>query len=165
MARLSLAKFSYDEKCLYVAAYVTMFAPAKMSMGSVWGQDDGVELCIAGRAPDGIPGTFVIRSYAGGAVESVTDAGVSQSAASLLDKEVRFAAKLSRGSGGTLTGWRGEWAIPFAALGLKPEPGLTVAFNMAAFCSEFSEWHCWEGTLAENWRLDQAGTIKFVETQ
>ncbi len=26
---------------------------------------------------------------------------------------------------------------------------------------EFQEWHCWEGTRAENWRLDQAGTLKF----
>jgi hypothetical protein len=30
---------------------------------------------------------------------------------------------------------------------------------MAAFYSEFGEWHCWEGTLAENWRLDEAGTL------
>ena len=60
-----------------------------------------------------------------------------------------------------LKGWRGEWAIPCAALGLKPAPGVKMAFNMAAFCSEFGEWHCWEGTLAETWRLDQAGTLQF----
>jgi len=58
-------------------------------------------------------------------------------------------------------GWRGEWAIPLAALGLKPAPGLKVGFNMAAFYSEFAEWHCWEGTGAENGRLDPAGTLPF----
>jgi hypothetical protein len=31
---------------------------------------------------------------------------------------------------------------------------------MAAFYSEFGEWRCWEGTGAENWRLDQAGTLQ-----
>ncbi len=32
-----LAKFSYDDQCLYVSANVTMFAPAKVSTGSAWG--------------------------------------------------------------------------------------------------------------------------------
>ena len=36
---------------------------------------------------------------------------------------------------------------------------------MGAFCSEFGEWHCWEGTLAENWRLDQAGTLQLQENK
>ena len=142
-----------------------MFAPAKVSTGSVWGTDDGVEICIAGRTPDGKLATFVVRGYAGGAVQSATDAGAPEEAAARLGKEVRFAAKLTQGSGDTLRGWRGEWAIPFAALGLKPEPGLKVAFNMSAFCSEFAEWHCWEGTLAESWRLDQAGTLQLVHRE
>ena len=64
-----------------------------------------------------------------------------------LNKETRFAVK-SVGSGSALfgRGWRGEWAVPFSALGLKPEPGLKVGFNMAAYYSEFGEWRCWEGT-------------------
>jgi len=48
-------------------------------------------------------------------------------------------------------------------LGLKPVPGLKVGFNMAAFYSEFGEWHCWEGTQAENWKLGQAGTLLFLK--
>ncbi len=143
-----LAKFCYDDQCLYVSANVTMFAPAKVSTGATWGQDDGVEICIAGQTPDGETVTFVIRGYAGGAVQSVTDAGAPDEAAARLGKGVRFAAKLTKSWGETLKGWHGEWAIPLAALGLKPESGLKVSFNMAAFCSEFQEWHCWEGTLA-----------------
>ena len=44
---------------------------------------------------------------------------------------------------------------------MRPAPEQKVAFNMGAFCAEFGEWHCWEGTLAENWRLDQAGFLQF----
>lgn len=155
-----LAKFAMDDQCLYVAANVTMFAPAKLSTGSTWGKDDGVEICLAGRTPYGASATFVLRGYAGGASQSVTDAGAPEQAAARLGNDVRFAAKLAKGPGDTLRGWRGEWAIPWASLGLKPEPGQTIAFNMGAFCSEFDQWHCWEGTLAENWRLEQAGTMQ-----
>ena len=42
---------------------------------------------------------------------------------------------------------------------------MKIAFNMSAFCSEFGEWHCWEGTLAESWRLDQAGMLQLVRTE
>jgi hypothetical protein len=45
-----LAKFAYDDQCLYVSANVTMFAPAKVSTGSAWGQDDGVEICLGGQS-------------------------------------------------------------------------------------------------------------------
>lgn len=159
----TLAKFAYDDQYLYVSANVTLFGPAKVSTNSVWGQDDGVELCVAGRTPDGQPATFVVRGFAGGALQSATDAGAPAAAAERLAKETRFAVKPAGGPGGGLfgKGWRGEWALPLAALGLKPEPGLTFGFNMAAFYSEFSEWHCLEGTGAENWRLDQAATLRF----
>lgn len=156
-----LAKFAYDDTCLYVAANVTMFGPAKVSTNSVWGKDDGVEICLAGKTPDGKPVTFVVRGYACGALQSATDAGAPADATERLRRATRFAARPVPGAGGGLfgKGWRGEWAIPFAALGLKPAPDLKIAFNMGAFCSEFGEWHCWEGTLAENWRLEQAGTL------
>ncbi|HNX33808.1 MAG TPA: right-handed parallel beta-helix repeat-containing protein [Kiritimatiellia bacterium] len=157
----TLVKFGYDDQCLYVSANVTMFSPAKVSTNSVWGKDDGVEICIAGKTPEGQPATFVIRGFAGGALLSAADAGAPADAAARLGKETRFAVK-AVGSGAALfgRGWRGEWAIPFAALGLKPEPGLKVGFNVAAFYSEFGEWHCWEGTQAENWKLEQAGTLQ-----
>ena len=157
----TLAKFAYDDRCLYVAANVTMFGPAKVSTNSVWGKDDAVEIALAGRAPDGRPATFVIRGFAGGALQSATDAGAPAEAAARVGRETRFAVKSSGGPGGALfgRGWRGEWAIPFEALGLKPAPGLKIGFNMAAFASEFGEWRCWEGTGAESWRLDQAGTL------
>ncbi|MDD5523213.1 MAG: right-handed parallel beta-helix repeat-containing protein [Kiritimatiellae bacterium] len=157
----TMVKLAYDDKCLYVGATVTMFAPAQIKTGADWGKDDGVEICIAGKASDGKPITFVVRGFAGGVIQSATDAGASQEAAERLGKEVRFAAKLTKASKDTLRGWKGEWTIPFAALGLNPAADKKIAFNMGAFYSEFGEWHCWEGTLAENWKLEEAGTLQF----
>ena len=98
-----LAKFCYDDQCLYVSANVTMFAPAKVSTGATWGQDDGVEICIAGQSPDGELVTFVIRGYAGGVVQSVTDAG-------------------ALGRGGGATGQRGAFRCQaHEVLGRDPE--------------------------------------------
>jgi hypothetical protein len=156
-----MTRFAYDDQCLYVAATVNMFAPAKISESSTWGTDDGVEIAIAGTTPDGKPTTFVLRAYANGKVQSVADAGAPADAAARLGKEIRFAAKTLTARNGKPRGWQGEWAIPLAAIGLKPSPNQKVPFNMAAFYSEFGEWHCWEGTLAENWRLDEAGAILF----
>lgn len=154
------AKLSYDDQYLYVAALVTMFEPAKLSSGSTWKKDDGVEICIAGQASDAKPPVFVVRGYVDGTMESVVDGGASKEPAARLGKIVRFAAKVVKGPSGNSKGWRGEWAIPFSAIGGKPGAGKKVAFNIVAYCSEFGEWHCWEGTLAENWRLDQAGTLE-----
>lgn len=155
------AKFSYDSQFLYVAATVTMFEPATLRTGATWGKDDGVEICLAAQGPDGKPVTFVVRGYVNGTVQNVVEGDASGEAAKRLGTDLRFAAKIIKGPSGKQKGWRGEWAIPFTALGWKPTPGQKVAFNMGAFGSEFGQWHCWEGTLAENWRLDQAGTLLF----
>jgi hypothetical protein len=153
-------KLTYDDRCLYVGVTVTMFEPAKISRGATWGQDDGAEICIAGRTPDGKPAVFVVRGYAGGAVESVADAGAPAEAVARLGKAVRYCAKTIKGRPGNEKGWRGEWAIPFDALGLKPAAGLKIPFNMGAYSSEHGQRNCWEGTQAENWRVDQAGTLQ-----
>jgi len=57
-------------------------------------------------------------------------------------------------------GWRSEWAIPWGALGLKPAPGQKIAFNLGVRRTEDGVWRCYEGTLAQNWRLDQARTMQ-----
>ena len=152
------ARLSYDDRFLYVAIMTPMFELDKLRKGMAWGQDDGAEISIAGKTPDGKPATFVVRGFAGGSVQSVTDAGAPATAAERLGKEVRFAAKIYGKDRG---GWRGEWAIPLDALGLKPEPGIKVSFNLGVFRSEDGVSRCWEGTLAENWRLDQAGMLQF----
>lgn len=153
-------KFSYDDRFLHVGVTVTMFEPAKIGKGTAWAEDDAAEICLAGNGPDGRPAVFVVRGFAGGALQSVTDAGAPAEAAAALGKQVRYAAKIIPGRPGNEKGWRGEWAIPLAAIGVKPAAGLKLGFNLGVYSSEFGEWHCWEGTLAENWRLDQAGTLR-----
>lgn len=153
----AFAELAYDDQCLYVAVNVSMFDVAQLRAGSAWGKDDGAEVCVAGKAPDGKPAIFVIRGFAGGATASVTDAGAPADAAKRLGEAVRFAAKPY---GKTRGGWRGEWAIPWDAIGLKPAPGQKIAFNLGVYRAEDQVWRCWEGTLGENWRLEQAGVIQ-----
>lgn len=150
-------KLGYDGQCLYVAVNVSVFDPKKLSTGRQWGRDDGVEICLEGKGTDGKAVRFVVQGYAGGAAESVTAAGAPAELAARLGKAVRFAAKTfgQDWSGG----WRGEWAIPWEALGLNPEAGLKVAFNLGCYRAEDGVWRSYEGTLGENWKLEQAGTF------
>ncbi len=152
------AELAYDDQRLYVAVNAVTFDVSKLRDGTAWGKDDGAEICIAGTTPDNKPATFVLRGFPGGTMQSLTDAGAPPEAAQRLGQGVRFAAKVY---GRTRGGWRGEWAIPLDALGLKPEPGLKVPFNLAVYRSEDEVWRCWEGTLAETWRLNEAGTLQF----
>ena len=60
-----------------------------------------------------------------------------------------------------------ETGLPLEALwslamqgSIEPKPGLKVAFNLTVYRSEEQVWRCWEGTLAETWRLSEAGTLQ-----
>jgi hypothetical protein len=147
------AKLAYDDRFLYVAFNVAMFEVSKLHKGQVWGKDDGAEISIAGQS-----GTYVIRGFADGSVTSAIDGGLSASDAARVAKSVQFAAK---SFGTAMGGWRGELAIPLEALGLKAAPGLKVAFNLDIFRAEDGVERCLEGTLAENWRVDQAAMLQF----
>lgn len=152
----TFAKFACDDQCLYVAVNVVLFDITKLSKGGLWGKNDGVEVCIAGRR-----GTFVLRGFADNTFVSVTDAGVPAEAAALLGKTARFAAKAyGKTKNDWKSGWRCEWSIPFEALGIKPTAGLKIPFNLGIYRAEDGVWRCLEGTQAENWRLDQAATLQ-----
>lgn len=151
------AKLGYDDSCLYLAVNVVLFDVKKLREGTVWGEDDGVEICVEGPAPDGQPLRFVLRGYAGGKLQSVSVADAPPEVAQSLQQQVQFVAKRY---GETRGGWRSEWAIPWAALGLQAKPGLKVRFNLSAYRSEDQVWRCWEGTLGESWNLDEAGTLQ-----
>lgn len=152
-------RFAYDDQYLYLGCTVTMFAPATISAGHTWGQDDGLEVSLQGRTPDGQDAIFVLRGYPDATFESATVAGAPAAAAEALQAATKFATKpIARG--GMSRGWTAEWAIPWAALGLRPETGLTLPFNLAVYKSEYGEQHWWEGTLTESWRLGEAGWLK-----
>lgn len=148
-------KLSWDSKYLYVAAKMIMFDAKNISQGDQWGKDDGVEISISG-FEKGKPSTFVIRSYASGAMQCVTDAGATALSSERLAKVVRYASRISEDR---VKGWSSEWAIPWEALGLKPKPDMKIPFNICAFVNEYGKWHCWEGTLGESWQVNKAGTL------
>ena len=58
-------------------------------------------------------------------------------------------------------GWRGEWAIPLEAIGVKAVPGSRVAFHIATFRAEAQVLRQLEGTLAESWKVAPAATLQF----
>lgn len=150
-------RLGYDDQNLYVSLNFVTFDVSKLRDGTVWSKDDGAEIALAGKTADGKPVTYVLRGYPGGRLQSVTDAGASTADAERLGKAVQYAAKPY---GKTRGGWRGEWLIPWSALGLKPEAGMKIPFNMTVYRSADDVWRCWEGTLGESWQLDEAGTLQ-----
>ena len=152
-----LARAAYDDQFLYVAVNLVTFDITQLRPGAAWGQDDGLEIALRGKTPDGQEATFVVRGFVGGAVQSATDAGAPAKAAESLGKSIQFCGKVYGKDRG---GWRAECAIPWAAIGLKPAPGLKIPFNLSTYRSEDQVWRCWEGTQAESWRVDQGGTLQ-----
>jgi hypothetical protein len=152
-------KVSYDDKFLYLGVNIIMRDPGLIVKGSIWGKNDGFEVSIAGKTSKGTPANFVVRLYPDGTVQSLTDAGAPFESAQRLGKELRVVIndqKPNRGGG-----WSCELAIPLKTLGLKPEPELTIPFNMCVYVNEYDNWHYWEGTQGEGWNMDQAGMLQF----
>jgi hypothetical protein len=147
-------KSFYDEKYLYFGVSVDMFKIKNLRLGDTWLQNDGVEISIVGNCT-GNPVTYIIRSYANGALQSITEGGSTAKAAERLGEKVHYASKVNN------SGWAGEWAIPLDAVGLRAKPNQRVAFNMCAFINEYGNWHCWEGTQGESWQADRAGILLF----
>ena len=135
--------------------FVHMSVPTSaVTRGSEWRRDDGAEVCILGKAPDGKPVTWVVRGFAGGAHRSSTEAGAPVAASQALGKAVRFQATVRK------DGWQGEWSIPLDALGVSPSAQAKVPFNLGIFRSETGEWINWVGTQGPTWKLDSAGLIR-----
>ena len=154
-----LVKFSYDKKFLYLGVNVNVFDPSNILKGSVWEKNDGIELAISGDSGKGKLVTDVLRIYSDGTIQSLTLAGASEEAAKRLEKSVRYIAamKPKQRNGG---GWICELAIPLDVLKIKPVSGVKIPFNLSVWCNEYGNWHCWEGTLGENWNLEEAGILE-----
>lgn len=150
----SRAQVGYDAERLFVSLQVNRFRGASVSEGEEWAKDDGAEIVIQGKAPDGRDACVYIRGFAGGAVRCVAGEGATAAMAEALQLVVAYCGKVSRTTWGGAMGWKGEWVIPLAALGIKPELGSTAPFNIRLFISETGEWRGWDA---------QLGSLKFVE--
>ena len=141
------AQVGYDAENLYVSLQVNRFQGTAITDGAVWEQDDGAEIQVQGRGADGREALFLIRGFAGGALQCSVSGEAAPALAVELQQRVRFAGKISKTPWGAVTGWKGEWQIPCAALGLTPAPTLTVPFNIRVYITETGAWRGWEAGL------------------
>lgn len=133
------------------ALLVQITVPTKaVTKGNAWRADDGAEICLAGKTPEGKAVIWVVRGYANGALETSDEAGAPAAASVALHKLIGFRATV------TPDAWQGEWQLPLAALGLKG----TVPFNLGVYRSSDRQWINWIGTQGPTWKLENAGILK-----
>jgi len=143
--------------------YVTLTAPVKdagaLKTGTVWGANDGAEVCFQDRSGKKAGPIFVLHGFAAGVLRSATDAGAPEAAARRLGAAVHFTARVEGNQ------WIGSWVIPLQAAGIQARPGARLGFNVGVFRSESDEWLEWAGTTSQTWRLDGAGMITLQATR
>jgi len=119
----ALARFAWDEDNLYASFLAANFANGKMSFGSRWGKDDGIELDLGeGRK---------IRGFHDGTTETLP-ASLGASV-----KVVALGKGRSGHSNPNLV--RVELSVPWKALGVSPKAGMRVPFAVRAYQSEFDQ--------------------------
>lgn len=139
----SRAQIGYDAQNLYVSLQVNRFRGASVTEGAAWEEDDGAEIRIEGKRADGTPLAFRIRGFAGGSLQCLA----AEEPAPALHDRIQFVGKVSKTNWGAAMGWKGEWQIPLAALGLRPEPGQTIPFNLRVYLTETKEYRGWEADM------------------
>ena len=138
---------AYDQKYLYVAIR-NRVAPGKpLRKGNIWGQDDAVEVAL------GLPrqgdatledSIIVLRGYPSGHHQSSTEAGASAKLAKQVGDAAAYAARIETPKTPAAPyAWTAEWRIPFAALGIKPRPGLELPFNLSVRRTAEDCWVTW----------------------
>lgn len=145
----SRAQVGYDAENLYVSLQVNRFHGTSVTEGAAWGKDDAAEIRLPGKGPDGADVMYAIRGFAGGALLCAVEGTASAGLATALQERCHYVGKVTRTRGGAAAGWRGEWQIPFAALGVAPAAGLTLPFNLRVFITETAEWRGWEADLGK----------------
>lgn len=138
---------------LYVRVEVPVKAAAAITRGSSWRRDDGAEVCLQGRTPDGKAVIWVVHGFAAGAFELSDEAGAPAAALAAVRAQVGFSATVGA------TGWQAEWRLPLKALGVSTSA--PVPFNLGVYRSEDREWINWVGTGGPTWKLENAGQLQW----
>ncbi len=141
---------------LHVRITVPVRDPQRLTGGSSWRTDDGAEVCIQGRTPDGRPAVWVVHGFASGAWELSDEAGTAAAANEAVRGLISFAAARTGG------GWQGIWRLPIGALGI--DTSRPIPFNLGVFRSEDRQWVNWVGTGGATWKLDTAGLLEAAGT-
>lgn len=125
---------------------------AKVTKGADWRTDDGIEVCLGGKTPDGKATTWVVRGYPNGTLEISDEAGTPAAAHAAARAGIVFQATSSEKD------WTGVWQLPFALLGIEPKG--TLPFNLGVYRSEDRQWINWIGTQGPTWKLESAGLLR-----
>ena len=150
-----VAKLCADRTDLYLGVSVVTMFPEERKLGSVWGQDEGVEITVEGSRQDGTRVVYVLRGFADGSTEGATVAGASAAEVEDMRKAVGYASAVEKHV------WRSEWKVPFATLGFEPSEGAPLPMNVTVYRSEDGQYIQWAGTLGETWELARGGRLAF----
>ena len=145
-------KFVADETHLYILANIVAMFPEQRKLGTEWGKDEGIELVLEGREGDARI-VYVLRGFTDGTLRSLTVAGATEIQAAAFGAKVAYGASVDKRI------WRAEWAVPLAALGIKPGEKTLLPFNLTAYRSEDDVFAQFAGTLGETWELERGGRL------
>ncbi|MBT3378848.1 MAG: hypothetical protein HN742_40980 [Lentisphaerae bacterium] len=159
-----------DAANLYVAIHSTIDPKRKATRGHRWGRDDGVEIALAPARTADLPARMtpvVLRGYADGSFESVTDSGLAEDSAALAGAGVVYAAaRLGRGA------WSAEWQIPLAGLGVDfSETNWPILAHITVRTPTGDHWVGWrKRVVTDTWNVDGAyalcleafGSVPFI---
>lgn len=148
-----VAKLCADATHLYVGVIVVGMFPEDRKLGHTWGKDEGIELALGGKRPNGEPVTYVLRGFTDGSLERLTLGGATADEAKSLP--VEFAAAVDKQV------WRCEWSVPLAALGFVPAKNAQLPLNVTVYRSEDNQLIQFAGTLGETWDLTRGGRLLF----
>jgi hypothetical protein len=150
----SYARAAYDDECLYVLLVNNVRDEKVLTKGKEWGKDDGAEVCF--KDADGKRPVYVVHGFVSGDVESSAAAGASvEQAKQLADSGLKLVTSVGDKC------WTAEFRIPLKAIGISPAKDKKLLFNVGVRHVAEDEWLCWAGTLAQNWKVEDAGELIF----
>ncbi|MCX7600165.1 MAG: right-handed parallel beta-helix repeat-containing protein [Armatimonadetes bacterium] len=151
----SRAWLAYTPQALLVAVENEIDPSQPLRMGNKWGQDDAVELAFRDPSLPDAP-ILILRGYPSGHFESSDEAGAPEEVVKRAAEKVEYAAKVVGSDC-----WTCEWGVPWTSLGIKPNAGVKLQFNLSVRkTSPQPLWLMWVGTGACTWQVDRAGFIE-----
>ena len=147
----SLAWVAFDGEALYLLVKTPVDPSKPLATGDTWGGNDAVEFALHDFATKKSP-ILNLRGYAGGQPGSVTDAGATAKQAEAVAKAMAYASTRAADY------WMGEWRIPLAACGIKPDTA-KLAFNVNVRRMADGTWMVWQTTGGPVWDVDYAGVL------
>jgi len=153
----SRAWLAWDDDALYVAFDNAVSKTVPMVRGDTWGSDDAVEVAVSNAALGKDAPILVLRGFTNGTFVSSDEAGASPEVVKKAGENVQYAATVIDSGR-----WVAEMRVPFASLGLRPNPELRFPLNLSVRKQGDDPWIMWRGTGNCTWYLPEAGLVHFV---